>query len=374
MKRLTKTILISILIGVIIGFFNTFFVYEGFWQHFNKGLNSVFGWVHMLYVILALFFVILAHEMGHFISFKKHGIKPKALYVLGIAFVNDNGWKIRFVPKFLLFIGGIVIPQHISISNEKAEAQMVDNFKKVLLAGPKASIIYGVTIFILWLLFLMSNFYVVNGLMFTTMIVTSIMTVLAILSSRVSKLGMYGDFAAKNAFDQDPLFRLTYLIQLTTLIEHDKESMDYFWPKIVHTLETKNQINNQLYMSLLGQYLHEIIFEGRIACTSIDKKIQKYLLKAPKTEDALTIYLNAIYYYEALGQSDKVLSLLNKLDTTKIKIDYKVLMYYLRLTNHLLKLKDEIEFLDNPKHIHSSSMAWVYKPLNLKNELKEIIK
>ncbi|WP_158298320.1 M50 family metallopeptidase [Acholeplasma laidlawii] len=325
-------------------------------------------------MFIALFLAIFAHEMGHFISFVKQGIKPKALYALGIAFVNDNGLKIRFVPKFLLMIGGIVIPDHLSIQSKDEEETMVHKFKRVLLAGPKASIIYGVLIILIWILCLFTNIYWLNGFLFTVLIVTSIMTVLAVLSSKVSRAGMYGDFAAEKAFDKDKLFRLTYLIQLTTLIEHDKESMAYFWPSIVEMLETQHQAHSQLYTNLLGQYIYEVAFHGQIACLSIEKKMNSLIRNIPKTEDGLILYLNIIYYYEALNDRTKVIQLLNNLNTAKFKVSDKVLTYYLRLTNHLLGFKDETVFLSQPKNVHTSSYQWVYKPLNIQEELKGIVK
>lgn len=374
MKKRRRKTWIYFLLGIVVSFFYVLLIYENFFTHLNKGLNTVPFYVHIIYMFIALFLAIFAHEMGHFISFVKQGIKPKALYALGIAFVNDNGLKIRFVPKFLLMIGGIVIPDHLSIQSKDEEETMVHKFKRVLLAGPKASIIYGVLIVLIWILCLFTNIYWLNGFLFTVLIVTSIMTVLAVLSSKVSRAGMYGDFAAKKAFDKDKLFRLTYLIQLTTLIEHDKESMAYFWPSIVEMLETQHQAHSQLYTNLLGQYIYEVAFHGQIACLSIEKKMNSLIRNIPKTEDGLILYLNIIYYYEALNDRTKVIQLLNNLNTAKFKVSDKVLTYYLRLTNHLLGFKDETVFLSQPKNVHTSSYQWVYKPLNIQEELKGIVK
>lgn len=374
MKKRRRKTWIYFLLGIVLSFFYVLLIYENFFTHLNKGLNTVPFYVHIIYMFIALFLAIFAHEMGHFISFVKQGIKPKALYALGIAFVNDNGLKIRFVPKFLLMIGGIVIPDHLSIQSKDEEETMVHKFKRVLLAGPKASIIYGVLIILIWILCLFTNIYWLNGFLFTMLIVTSIMTVLAVLSSKVSRAGMYGDFAAEKAFDKDKLFRLTYLIQLTTLIEHDKESMAYFWPSIVEMLETQHQAHSQLYTNLLGQYIYEVAFHGQIACLSIEKKMNSLIRNIPKTEDGLILYLNIIYYYEALNDRTKVIQLLNNLNTAKFKVSDKVLTYYLRLTNHLLGFKDETVFLSQPKNVHTSSYQWVYKPLNIQEELKGIVK
>src|SRR5690554_2543632 len=114
MKKRLIRILIIIVTGFLIGFINTLFIYDGVWGHFNKGLGSVFWWVHIIYFLVSLFLVILVHELGHLFSFLKHKVKVKALYALMFAFVKEEKRiKIRLVPKFLLLIGGIVIPDEM---------------------------------------------------------------------------------------------------------------------------------------------------------------------------------------------------------------------------------------------------------------------
>ncbi|WP_162146891.1 M50 family metallopeptidase [Acholeplasma granularum] len=375
MKKNLLKVLIIIIIGIFIGFMDTFLQYEGYWHHFKLGLGTSPIYFHIIYGIISVFLAILFHELGHFIKFKRLGIGIKAIYVLGFAFVKeDKRWKLRFAPMFFLLVGGIVIPEHIEIKTEADEVKMIDIFKKVLLAGPKASIIYGAFVFILWVVFLFTNLYIINGILFTLMIITSLMTILAVMSSRVSKNGLYGDFAAIKAFDKDELFRLSYLLQLTTFLEHSTESVNYLWPKIVKILSERNFHSNKLYANLLSQYLHEITFNHQIGSTAIDSKINQFLRTTRDDEEAFALYFQIIYYYESLGNKEKVIEMLNKLDITKFNVNSKVMMYYLKLSNHLLGFKDEMDFLSNDKNIVSSSLSWVYKPLRLKSEIKEIIK
>ncbi len=374
MKKGLKQILIVILIACLIGFFNTLATYEGFWNHFNKGLATSNFYLHILYGIISLFLVILIHELGHALTFMKYHIKIKALYVLCFAFVNDKGWKLRFNFKFLLLLGGIVIPDVVRIDSQEKEDEVVGIFKKVLLAGPNTSLIYGVIIFILWLGFLFTSFYWISGFLFTMMLITSIMTILVVLSSKVSRPGIYGDYAAIKAFEDDQIFKLTYLLQLVSLVKRDELSLSYLWKKVVYTLEQNGFYSHKMYPNLLKHYLYEMTFEDQIGCTSVDQKIDKLVNRLPLNSDGYSLYFQMMYYYYKRDQMDIVYQLINDEKFNRYEIDKRVQNYHLRLTNHLLKFKDESAFLNEEKNQVSSTMDWVYKPLNIKYELKEIKK
>lgn len=373
MKKKLLTILIIVLAGFMVGYINTLFIYESIWNHFFLGLNSVPWYVHVLYVFIGLFLVIMVHELGHFISFVRQGIKVKAIYVLCFALVNIEGkWKLRFIPKFLLLLGGIVIPDHLVIDNIEKEEEIILKFRKALIAGPNTSIVYGITIFVLWFLFSFTNLYGLNGFLFTLMVATTLMTMLAVLSSKVSANGMYGDYVAEKELDNNKLFRLTYLTQLVSLIQRDEASLNYFWPSVIESLEKSTSITNRVYANLLLHYLHETIFEDQIGCTAIDKKMDGFVKRLPKNEDGYVMYHHFIYFYQSRNNPDKVSELLNELPTIGFKLDDKVKSFYQHLTNHLLKLSDESIYLENPENVITSSLAWIYEPLELKSEIKDI--
>ncbi|MBN3490721.1 M50 family metallopeptidase [Acholeplasma equirhinis] len=376
MKKIYKfliTIGIVLLAGFLIGYLNTLFTYEFIWANFQKGMSIYPFYIHILFMLLAIFFAILFHELGHFITFKKLGIDVKAMYVLCFGIVKINGkWKLKFIPKFLLLLGGIVIPDKIQIRNEAKEEEIIDKFKKVLIAGPNTSIIYGSTILIMFLGFFFTPFYALNGFLFSFNLLTLLMTILAVLSSKVSNGGIYGDYAAINAFNNDQMFRMVYLLQLVTLIERDEESLEYLWKKVIHLLSMHSQYRNRLYLNLVAHYMQEITFEQKIGCVTIENKLKNLENKFGNSEDSFMLYHFYIYYNQALGNFDKVEELLNKIPEKNFKVDKKVAEYYERLTNHLLKKKDESAYLNDPKNNYSSSVNWLYAPLELKNHLDDI--
>lgn len=373
MKKKLIRIFTIILIGFLLGVINSHLIYSGFWSHFNKGLNSVPFYVHIFYIILAFFMCILIHELGHLVAFVRRGIKIKAIYVLGFALVKlDRGWRLRFVPKFFLMLGGIVIPDHISIKDSDEEDKFVDMIQKVLIAGPNTSLVYGVIIFALWLLFLIFNLYFLNGLLFTFMVVTSIMTLLVVKSSKVSYKGMFGDYVAHKKIKEDLVFRLTYMIQVSTLFLEDEASNKYLWPKIVQRLSTYGSLHANNQSSICLQYLHEVTFNDQIGCTKVEDKIFNMENRLPLNEEGLLMYHQLIYFYKSRNNQEMVDKLLNDLETKIFKVDEKIKLYHQKLTSHIIGLSNEKEFLSNKKNIHPNSTYFVYKPLELYTDFEAL--
>lgn len=374
MKKKLLNLFAVIILAILFGYLNTLFTFEGIWSHFFKTLGTSSIYFHILYGFLALFLVILMHELGHAVTFIKYGIKIKAIYVLCFAFVNDNGWKIRFNFRFLLMLGGIVIPDLVIVDSQSKEDEVVNIFKKVLLAGPNTSIIYGIVIFLMWFISLFTSLYGLSGFLFTLMLVTSIMTLLVVLSSKVSRPGIYGDYAAIKAFDNDSIFKLTYLLQLTSLIKRDQNSLTYLWKKVVETLENNGYYSHKMYPNLLQHYVYETTFEDAIGCTSINLKIDKLMNRLPLNSDGYALYFQMMYYYASNNDFSKVYQLINDEKFDRFEVDKQVQLYQLKLTNHLLGFKDESSWLLQEKNQITSTMDWVYKPLKLKFEIKEIRK
>lgn len=373
MKKIIKNVLILIIIGFTLGFLNSLLIYSGFWQHFFLGLGSVPFYFHIIYIFLGLFFSIFFHELGHYISMKIHKIPVKGFVALGLAFIKiENRIKIRFIPKFMMMIGGIVIPDHISISNEVEEEKIIDAFEKILIAGPNTSIIYGITVSIMWIMFLFTNLYILNGFLFSFNLITLIMTFLVIVSSKMSHQGMYGDYVAKDKIKNDKLFRLNYLLQITSMFEDDKESLNYFWPRIIENLSKPGRIIGSPKSNLLLHYLNEITYKTQIGCSDIDQKIVVLENLLPLNEEGFLLHHQMIYYYKSLNQDEMVEKLLKTLNEKVFVLDKRIILYQNKLTNHILGITDETEFLSDKKNIYPNSSYFLYKPLGLSVDYNEM--
>src|SRR5690606_28362155 len=140
MKKIYRILIIAV-IGTLVGFLNGWLSFNGFWEHFLLGLNASPWYLNLIYVFLAIFLVILVHELGHLFSFMRHNIKIKAFYVLSFVFVKIDGkWKFKFFPKFFTLMGGLVAADLPAIKHIDDEEKLVKILKRVLLAGPNMSI------------------------------------------------------------------------------------------------------------------------------------------------------------------------------------------------------------------------------------------
>lgn len=373
MKKKILSILIIFTIGFALGFINSHLIYSGFWSHFFNGLKSVPFYVHIIYVFLGLFFSILIHELGHLVSFVRRGIKVRAIYALGVALVKlDRGWRIRFVPKFALMLGGIVIPDHINIHNKEDEEVFIDKVQAVLIAGPNTSLYYGVIIFIIWFIFMFFNLYLLNGFLFTFMMITSLMTLLVVKSSKLSHQGLYGDYVAHKKIKDDEVFKLVYLIQVSSLFKNDELSNKYLWPRLISQLSTFGSLYGGQKSALFLQYLHEVTFNGQIGCTKVEDKMVNMERNIPLNEEGFLLYHQLVYFYHARDNKEMVDKLLNDLNNKQFKVNPKIKMYHEKLTEHLLGIFDHTNFLNNKKNIHPNSTYFVYKPLEIYNEIETI--
>src|SRR5690606_14461393 len=156
------------------------------------------------------------------------------------------------------------------------------------------------------------------------------------------------------------------------LIKRDEASLEYLWPSVVLQLEKHTPMKNRMYANLLLHYLHEVTFERQIGCMSIDLKIDKFVKQVPKNEDGYILYNHFIYFYQSRNSHEKVNELLNEMPNIGFKLDKKVEDFYQHLTKHLLKLSDESTYLNDPKNIVTSSLSWVYEPLGIDTEIKDI--
>lgn len=375
MKKRIITIFIFIFVSLLFGFINTYLIQKGVWEHFFKGVFSIPWYIHLLLVFIGLFLAIMFHELGHFFTLVYYDIPVKAIYVLAFGLVRtERGFRIKFIPRFLLMLGGIVIPDKMKIRNIEDETKIVQIFKKVLLNGPKASYIYCVVIVLLWIVFLQFKFYELNGILFTLMVITSIITYLAIKSSKLEFQGVYGDFVAARKIEEDMLFRLSYLIQSVTLIEHDKESIDYFWPQLIDALSHPKNYYKKQYLSLLSSYIEEVAFEGRIGSTAINSRFNQIENQLKNDEDGMIMAYYFLYFYESMNDTDSKNRMLNRIQNTNYKVQEKIKTYYEKLTNHLLGISDETDFFSNPQNNYSNSLYFVYKPLEIKEKIKPIFK
>lgn len=372
MKTFYRVLIIAI-IGIAAGFINGWLSFQGFWEHFLLGLSAAPWYVNLIYVFLAIFLVILVHELGHLFSFLRHDIKIKAFYVLCFVFVKINGkWKFKFFPKFFTLMGGLVAADLPPVRNVEDEVKLVSILKRVLLAGPNMSIYYCIGIVVLYFIMLITPLYLVTGMLFYLSISTILLTLIVIKASRLSYQGLYGDYVAEKNIGSNERFTIAYLISAMTYSTHEKESSPYLWNRTLLELDKGLRLSNPHSISLILYYLHQVVFEGEIGCVGINDKLMKLLDRLPKTEDGFILYQYLIYLAYIEQGLDSALELLEKQKDLLFKVEQPVKLYWEIYTNHALKLVDGSAYLLNPKLQDSSSNAWIYLPFELPVELPVI--
>ncbi|SKC38066.1 Zn-dependent proteases [Acholeplasma oculi] len=372
MKKRFIGIFIYVLCVIIIGFLVTMGIYEGFFEFVFQGISYFPWYIHFLFILVALSLVITVHELGHFFTFYKYGIHVKAIYILFIAFVKENRWKIKFIPKFLLLFGGIVIPDHVVIDSDERKEQVIQIFKKVLIAGPNTSLVYGVSLVMIWFISLWFNVNHLSGILFTFMMTTALMTVLVVLSSRISRGSLYGDYAAKNALSQNESFTLSYLLQIASFIKYDEASSKYLFKLCATYLENTPYRQDQTYQAILSFYLEQMTFYREIGSTAIDQKIQQMISRLPRNEDGLNLYTQIIFYKKYLKDNEKVNQLLNIQFNKRFKVKEDVMEFYLKMINHVLKFNDEALYFSKVSAHELKDLSFIYEPLHLDFKIMEI--
>lgn len=87
-----KEILIQLIIGVlfgVLGFF-IFLVYSKDIFNIKTLTSSISLWIKIGIFIGAYIFSVALHELGHFITFIRNGIKMRALYIMFLLFIKKN--------------------------------------------------------------------------------------------------------------------------------------------------------------------------------------------------------------------------------------------------------------------------------------------
>ncbi len=363
MKRKLRFIYM-ICIAFLIGFFYTNAVYTNLVYKIVEGLTFYPWYVHILFILLGLQLGITIHELGHFISAKKQGIPVKAFYAFIFVFVKQDGkWRFSIMPKFAKMIGGLVMLSIESVTDKTAYETTKSKLSKIINAGPKTSLYYGVLTTIMLCISVFTNAYYLIGFLFTIGIFNILFTVLVMISSSFSKQGLYGDFVASKKIRTDEIFTLAYITSGLSFSETETQSMDYLWPQIIEVLETYPVMLNPQVKSLLNNYLEETVYKERIGCSSIDEKITTAFRHDPRNEEEYGLFFEMFLHQYSHGNTKYALERLEQVKTIKLNIDDKVVQYWHHYIEHVLGVENHTNFLAKTKNLYPNAMYWMFHPI-----------
>jgi len=375
MKKLKRVGLVA-LCFFIFGFIVSFLIHNGLWSKLTKGFGVIPFYIYPLLVIFIFFIVILVHELGHLLSFVVSKVKIRALLVLGLVFKRTKkGFKFEFFTPLIKLLGGLVVPELPNVGDDDEYNTLVEKFSKALIAGPMISLYYFIFITVIFIfIWVYSNNSILIGIFALNFIVTFILTILIMLSSKVHTNILYGDFVAYDKMKNDELFQLNQITQYMSFkLEEDSETNEYLINKIKNYIKDNSIKYNMFTMNLYSQYISLILHSDVNHYDSkVDEKIRAYQIKRLINNDfgIELAYLISAYYYRFKKVDDAYMTFNRILEIDNKKTDSKeVLLLNLRYA-HLLNIKDNTLELIKEENLYTDEL-YLLKPIFALEDLRE---
>jgi|GEM_PF-5566943 len=370
MKTLKKVLLskyfVIPVIGFLLGFLWVAFVHLGYFHQILESLQTLPWYAHILLGVLAIFIVILVHELGHLILLVIMGFKIKAIYVLMLVLVKNKKWQFKFFWRFTKMLGGVVIPIIDNITDDTSLMDAKKRLAKGVSAGPLASLIYCVILNILLITAILVNIPAMVAWMFVLTVVTIFMTVLVFAASFASMPGLYGDFILKDKLKNDDIFGIYYL----SLEKTDNDAQNYyFWTKMVPILENNGFMESSETKGILLNYLQRLVFEKYIGCAAINKRLDQLNFIQGNKEEILVLNYHLMYYYVDTDQLSKAKIIFDKLKQAQYNVKPEVSLYWQKVTDHYFNLSDETIFLSDIKNYYPQSISWIFSPIDVDHDI-----
>ncbi|MFZ5986255.1 MAG: site-2 protease family protein [Bacillota bacterium] len=321
--------------------------------------------------ILTYFIAISVHELTHFIVFKFGNIEMRALFLTIFLFIKENGaWRFRIKPNAVTAIGGIAIPDTPSIENEEKFKTVQKAFANAIIAAPIASILFFL---ITMLLSLPTYFMDVNeylkSFIFTFDASLFIISLFLVLSCFIKSEVAIGDFPAYKMAKEDDFFTAIQLYQYMAFSsepEDIRKNSGFLSDKINNYLhkEYDDKSLNIFTLSIVDYDLTLFLAGEEDKLTQPVKDYIEYfsdnveILLTHKHKEVSKSLLFHIVCYLSLDESTRQKARnLFEIIMSKTKQRTKVINYFAKQAEHLLRIKDNSLFLNNKKNIRTSS-AW----------------
>lgn len=348
-----------LIVCFIIGLITMPLFHNGYINAIWNSYTTIKWYYHILIFLGTLFLTLALHELAHFVSFLFSGYKNEMMIILFFVFYKkDNKWKMKIDFKLLLLGGGMVFPSLGDIKTledyEKAKKAM----QKSLLAAPLFTLISGVVLYLVTLIFFYKNAILVP-LSFYVLIFSLFYTY---LSSKEAP-NVFGDFKAYKKMKNNADFSLVIVSQYATSLP------DYHVELMKNHLKPQKPINSDLISKSFFIILLDMALQkDEIDYFVLDKNLHyaasliSYSRLISNNEN-LELGQAIIFYLDRLNYKDEAAKLLNLFIVTldSSNIDVKTKEYYQKQTKHILKLEDATEFLKDSKNIHKGPLTFIMR-------------
>ncbi|HHY82929.1 MAG TPA: hypothetical protein GX505_09675 [Clostridiales bacterium] len=350
------------------------------WTFIKKGVLSggykaLPATAYILLLPAAYFMSVFVHELGHFISFIKNGIKVRALF-LSIFLFNreENNWRLKICPNSVTLLGGAAIPDVSAVKDKEEFEHLRSAYARVIAAGPTAAIAFYIIVQLVAFPIFLQQENVFLQLFFSVIsLYMSVITVFLLLISMADAETIIGDIPALHLCQANPSFAAMQMYQYSALSSNPDEvrrNSHYLREMILKDIE------KMLYRKDIGV----------VALNSLDIFIMEYLTgDSDNIPQVIMDYISMLMYSPAMRKKIPhsevgtylwfhVVILLSSMEASREKaleeydflvnnIDLKDPMnsYLMRQAQHALGLADHSDYLSNRSNIRASSAHGMWK-------------
>ena len=379
MKKIRKY-LILIGFAAILGFTFSFLKHNGYWFKLTSGLKTIKWYLYPVIILFNFFIVILIHELGHLFSFVLNKIKIRALYVLVFVLMRkeNDKWKFKIYPKHIKLLGGIVVPNIGEIKTEEDFNKIRTAFSNALIAGPRTSVGYLIlSIIVFILIWFLTNLNLLAALLFINAVITSLMTVLIVLTSKVNTNEIYGDYVAYDKFLTDDRFALLQLIQYRSFSTIEDEETDKFLYDYLTNFYKSSTLSYHLFDLVLASNLLNFYLEDEnIENSSVNRVINYYSInRLASSKNGLELsYLIAAYYYK-VGNVSKAYKKFNLIQVINNRfVDKEKQEFLYKQYEHMLNINNNEKYFKENKENLIDELFILAPLVNIEEMIEEISK
>lgn len=379
MKKIRKY-LILIGFAAILGFTFSFLKHNGYWFKLTSGLKTIKWYLYPVIILFNFFIVILIHELGHLFSFVLNKIKIRALYVLVFVLMRkeNNKWKFKIYPKHIKLLGGIVVPNLGEIKTEEDFNRTRTAFSKALIAGPRTSVGYLIlSIIVFILIWFLTNLNLLTTLLFINAVITSLMTILIVLTSKVNTNEIYGDYVAYDKFLTDDRFALLQLIQYRSFSTIEDEETDKFLYDYLTNFYKSSTLSYHLFDLVLASNLLNFYLEDEnIENISANRVVNYYNInRLASSKNGLELaYLISAYYYKN-NNAEKAFQTFKLIQVSNNKhIDENKQLFLFKQYEHMLNLNNNEKYFSENKTMMLEELFVLAPLVNVDEMIKDMSK
>ena len=258
---LLKQFIFPLLILSLSYYMLIFFDFIKFYQ------GPIISYIFAFFIVFVL--MITIHEWTHLLMFIVFKVPIKAIFILGFGILFDPKIKYVYNVKLLKFMGGIVIPKSISVTNQKQYHQLKKAYQSSLFAAPLVTLISPLIVYLMILFFSLSfdlSIFIVFISMYYTWVIFP--------TFFIEHKHMYGDFKAYTKIkSNDILFDLQLMTQI--LIQgHVSDDLSFMfdtfitkWRALPYALKKDDMILSIILKGLQHQWITDSDIQTEIFMT-----------------------------------------------------------------------------------------------------------